>query len=526
MLSVLPFLSRAWGVPTGPFGRRRCGTLERMDPPSRPQYANAAAAGGFWTSLQAIANKVVSAGATFVLAYFLGPEDYGLAGIASSCLAAIAVLAPLSMGDVLVSHQRSLPLLARAGDRIAFVAGLAMAALAFVSIPVVLWLYPDAPAWKLALLMAILALRPVFEAVYAAPLAGLRSELRYRTVAVIDGTSQLAASVATVVLAVVGAGAFSLVVPQALVLGVRGAAYRRFWRPTRLPRASRRGMRLLLRPFAFAAFAQYVHNVLVMLEVLVLSLVADQRETGIFAFAFTLASQANVMIAFQLGSVLQPIFGRIGNDRVRQAEALLRTIRCLGSLLIPLSVIQAALAPTLFRTLFSARWSDAEPVFIALSGLQAVYFGAAPVMSFLKARRQFSTYLAWQAAQLATSAVLFAAVGRSEGALGVAACSAVVWGLAVPTMAFVGVRGAGVGFGAVIRAFLLPWFTALPIGLAIWFVLGKLDSLQAPLQLGISLALALTGLAAAVLLARWTQPRAWDDLGPIVARVRGKLFRR
>jgi PST family polysaccharide transporter len=493
-----------------------------MESRAHPQYAKTAVAGGILTSLQAVANKIVSAGGALVLAYFLGPEDYGLAAIATSCLAVIAILTPLSMGDVLVSHQRSLLLLARAGDRIAVVAGVAMASLAIGSIPVVLWLYPDAPSGKLALIMAILALRPIFEAVYAAPLAGLRSELRYRTVAAIDGTSQFAASIATVVLAVGGAGAFSLVVPQVFVLGVRGVAYRRFWRPMRRASASRRGVRLLLRPFALAALAQYVHNVLVMREVLVLSLVSDQRQTGFFAFAFILASQANVMIASQLGSVLQPIFGRIGKDRARQAEALLRTIRCLGSLLIPLSVIQAALAPTLFRTLFDARWTDAEPVFVALSGLQAVYFGAAPVMSFLKARRQFGLYLAWQIVQLATSAVLFATIGRSDGALGVAVCSAIVWAVAVPSMTVVVVRGAGVRPGDVVCAFLLPWVTALPVGLGVVLVMGRLVTFSASLQLGIAALLALMGFALAVLLTRWIQPRAWNDLRPIIARVFGK----
>jgi O-antigen/teichoic acid export membrane protein len=489
-----------------------------MELAPRPQYADTVVIGGFWTSLQAIVNKVVSAGVTLILAYFLSPEDYGLAGIATGCLAAIAILGPASMGDVLVAHQRSLRLLASAGDRIALGVGLTMAALAIASIPFIVWLYPDVPAGRLALIIAVLALRPICEAVYAVPLAGLRSELRYRTIAAIDGTSQLVASITTVAFAAMGAGAFSLVVPQSIVLGVRGAAYRRAWRPTFVSRSSRRANRVLLRPFATAAIAQYVHNVLTVLEVLVLSLVADQHQTGIFAFAFMLASQANVMIAFQLGSVLQPIFGRIGNDRVRQAEALLRTIRCLGALLIPLSAIQAALAPTIFRTLFSARWADAESVFIALSVLQAFYFGAAPVMSFLKARSQFSTYLAWQVAQLATSAVLFAAVGRSEGAFGVAVCSAVVWALAVPTMTFLAVRGAGVVYGSVIRSFLLPWFTALPIGFGVWITMEQLPATHAALQLSTAAVLTTAALASAVLLTRWTHPRAWDDLRPIIAR--------
>ena len=93
---------------------------------------------------------------------------------------------------------------------------------------------------------------------------------------------------------------------------------------------------------------------------------------------------------------------------------------------------------------------------MAFSGLQAVYFGAAPVMSFPKARRQLGLYLAWKIVQVAMSAVLIATVGRNDGALGVAVRSAIVWGLAVPSMTVLVMRGAGVRPADVVSAFLLP----------------------------------------------------------------------
>mgnify|MGYP003345950878 CR=1 FL=1 len=49
---------------------------------------------------------------------------------------------------------------------------------------------------------------------------------------------------------------------------------------------------MLMRAYLPAASAQYLHNVIVMLEVLVLGYVSGDYQTGLFAFAFQVAAQA------------------------------------------------------------------------------------------------------------------------------------------------------------------------------------------------------------------------------------------
>ena len=494
-----------------------------MHPSDQPQLAREAAMGGLWTSLQSVLNKVVAAVALLVVALFLSPEEFGDANRALAALAFLSVFTPLAMGDVLVAHQRILPTLARAGDRIGLLAGVSMATFVVVATPLLAHALPDDGQRLFLPLMLVIAVRPLLEAVVVAPQALLRSDLRYRTIAMIDGIAQLLASLATVAMSMLGAGAFSLVVPQVLALGARGLAYRRCAKPTPRPASMRRATRLLLAPFVFGSLAQYVHNVLVTLEVLALSVCSGSVEVGLFAFAFTLASQANVVIAFQLGAVLQPIFGRIGSDPLRQAHALLRTIRVLGAVIVPLSTLQAAVAPTLFGAVLPERWEPAMPAFIGLCALQAVYFGNAPLMSYLKARRRFRGFLAWQCTQLLVSAGVFAWIARTHGAAGVALASACVWGVAVPLVTCIALRGTGVRSPAVLSAFFRPWLAAIPSGIAVAALGLSLVPAPAWVQVVFVGLAAAAALACALVATRWTDPLAWSDVRIPLIKVRARV---
>ena len=55
---------------------------------------------------QVVVNKVVSLGGTVVMLYLLHPEQYGIASLATSLLAAVTLLAPFTLSDVLLSRPK------------------------------------------------------------------------------------------------------------------------------------------------------------------------------------------------------------------------------------------------------------------------------------------------------------------------------------------------------------------------------------------------------------------------------------
>lgn len=446
--------------------------------PQRPgeqsSLAAAAATGSAWATAQGLVNKGVTAIAMFVIARLLDKEQYGVAAQALAVGQFLVVMTPLSMGDVLIAHPRRFAALATTARRVTLLVALATAAVILCSLPLVVRVYSSYPAGWLAGLLALLAVRPVIEAFIVVPLSAMRLGLRYRSIALIDGGVQLCATLASVAAAALGGGAAALVAPQVANAGARAALYARSAGPQPRRRFHRTAARVLLRAYFAVASAQYAHNLLVMLEVLVLGYVSGDEQTGIFGFAFMLATQANGIISVQLSAVLQPIFGRLQHDPVRQTAGFVRAVRVLGAAIVPVSLVQAVMGGPLFRIALPEKWLPAIPVFAVLSVMQGFYFGNNPTMSLLKAQRRFRLYFTWQFLQLVAAVPAYWYGATHGGALGVAIASMSVWATGVPIAVWMGIRPGGGTLADSLLIFARPWASALPVAAAAWFLTGWL----------------------------------------------------
>jgi O-antigen/teichoic acid export membrane protein len=438
--------------------------------------------GSLLASAQTAINKIAALACSIILARVLAPSDYGVAFTATSIGAFAFVLAPWVLNDLLVSDPPGFE--RRAGT--AFVIGAAtsmiLASSFIVAIPLLRSAEPEAP-W-FALLLAIVALRPIADAWMAVPWAALRLDLNYRKIAKIDCISQLAGTAAAIALALCGAGPFALVAPPIAVLFAQGAWY---WMaaPRKVPMTVRRRLvPPLLKRFTIAASGQYLNNVVKIQELLILTWVASTEAVGLFAFAFQLSSQANVIVANQVSAVLQPILSHLNGQSARQYAAFQRALRLIGCVGVPLSVLQAAVAFPVFRLLFGAKWDSAIPVFVVLSMMQAFIFVATPIMVLLKAQGRFKLVLVWQLMHLAASAVGFvvlAGPGVSVAQAIVTACrtpatestvlpvaaataGTIVWAIGCPLVLWLAGKAARATLASAIWATILPWPPALIAG--------------------------------------------------------------
>ncbi len=505
------------------------GSMPSAQSEPRGGLAGTAARGTGITTVQALVNKLATIASMWVVALKLGPDEIGMASLTLALGIYLVILPPLTLGDVLVAHQRRFDIVAPAARRIALTIGLATAAMIAIAAPFLARWYTQYPTGTMMALLWVLALRPVADALCPVALAGLRRDFRYGTIAVADGSIQLLATIATVAMALAGASAFSLVVPQVVATFAKALAY---WKAS-APRADRMPAldpwidraitRSIWRETLLAGSAQYAHNIVVVLPVVVLGYLSNEDETGLYSFAFMLSAQANGLIASQLSTVLQPIFGRLGHDPVRQAQAFLRVLRTIGAVAVPMTLIQAALARPLFELVLEPKWALAIPVFAVLSVLEGFYFATAPTMSLLRAQRRFGAYFGWQVAHLAIAAAVFVMVSADHGALGVAIASLACWSASLPTAVWLCGRTTRRGVVESIGVFAAPWSAALPIGLVVWWIAGTLSAQGA---WGSTLALVAVGPTAfllCILLARWTQPAAWSDLQPMMGGVLRRL---
>ena len=148
----------------------------------------------------------------------------------------------------------------------------------------------------LGTLLAVLAFRPLVQALRVVPMARLRHDLRFRLIAVVDGTIQLAATGTSVGMAAAGAGPAAIVVPQVLREVAATILYLRVAPPVLPKRVHRGHSRALLWTYITAASAEYVHGLVMNIPLLAVVYLAGDHEAGLFGFAFMLAIQANGII--------------------------------------------------------------------------------------------------------------------------------------------------------------------------------------------------------------------------------------
>ena len=489
-------------------------------------FGAVAAKGSFINTGQWLVNKIATAVAMLAIAHFLVPEDYGVANQALAIAQFMVVFFPLTMGDVLIAHPRELESLVPTARRLALGIGAATGLLMIASIPIFLRVYHAYPAAWLGGLIAVAAFRPLLDAMLMVPLARMRVGLQYRRIALIDGLVQLGATMASLGMAMVGLRGSALVAPQVMGTGVRVAWYRRVMPSAAAGRFDRAVARMLMAAYLPAASAQYLHNVIVMLEVLVLGYVSGDYQTGLFAFAFQVAAQANTVVAYQLGVVLQPIFGHLRDDPARQVSGFLRVQRVLGLVCVPLSLAQAVAAEPLFRIAFPEQYAPAVPVFQVVSVAQAFYFATAPSMSCLRSQRRFKTFLAWQGVQFAVSVPIYAMAARTSGALGVALASAGLWAISAPVVVWLCTLPASGRHGIHVAAvFVKPWIIAAPVFTLSWLGVRWLAGHGRIGDLGSLLVLVPVATLGAVGVSRWfdAEMRQWMDRA--LAGVRARLGR-
>ncbi len=458
------------------------------DPALAPEgFARSAIRGSAWTAAQVIGNKFAAAAATFALGYLLQPADFGVAGFALSAALLVSGVHVVAFGDVLLAYPRYFPRLAGFVRRFSLAVGTVQAAMVILAGLALSLAYPER-TWLFGL-MAIAACRPLCEAVSIVPLSRLRCNLEYRRISMIDGVTALGGSLASVLLAFLGAGPVSIVAPPIAVIGARGLLYRRSAGPSPRRGAAPRIRAAVTRRALLAGFGSYVAGVLFALEILLLGALLPERSTGLFMFAFGLATQLNGIVSFQIAGALQPIFGHIGDDPRRQLDGMTRACRLICAILVPALAVQAAIGTPLIHVLWGGKWDDAAPIFVIMSIGQALYVCQWPAAFILKSQGRFRGYLRMQLMNITFAAVAFVAVilggrwyGDFQGSVlakhlhpdaaipaAVAACSVLLVAVFGPATLYLAGRRCGMGLGLALDIIWRPWIACLPVALlAAW----------------------------------------------------------
>lgn len=342
---------------------------------------SAALAGLLWSVVQNWGGRLATFVLFLILARLLTPEQFGTASAAAIVLGLITVVAELGFGDAIVQRRTLEPDDVTLPFAVSVCVSLALAALAVV-------FADDAERW-----LAVPGLTPLVQVLAAvAPIvtmgqfqeAQYRRRLDYRQLALRVLVANLIAGPVAFAAALLGAGAWALVVQAALyaVIATAWLWFRPIWRPGRKLRWS-----------SFVELAGFGLSVLVQrlvdfgstraVEVIVLGR-HGVAAYGLYAVGSRLYQILLQLLQSALGDLALSVLSRIADDLERMRRLYLATIGVSAVFVAPAFVAIAALAPEISAVLFGQKWAGVDAIMrplLLLGAVQCVQFLNGPFLS-------------------------------------------------------------------------------------------------------------------------------------------------
>lgn len=324
--------------------------------PSRRDLDRGLAHGIAWTGGVKYLTQIVRWGSTLVILRLLTRGDYGLMSMAMVYLGLVQLVNEFGLSSAIV-QQRDL-----AEDQLAGLGGLSFA-IGTVLFLLSLLLAPALGAFygepRLVAIVRVLAFNFVFRAAQVVPRGLLNRDLKFRTLAAVDGAEAVSQAIIALILAWLGYGYWALVFGSlgaaaiATVLIILARPH-----PIRWPRAIERvrGALKLGWHIALSRFAWYVYS---NADFAVVGRLLGKDMLGAYSFGWTLANMPVERVAAMVGRVTPAVFASVGDDPPALRRYLLRITEALAVATFPAAIGMALVANDFVLVVMGDKWFDA-----------------------------------------------------------------------------------------------------------------------------------------------------------------------
>jgi PST family polysaccharide transporter len=323
----------------------------------------AAAHGVAWNMVFGISSRVLTLVATLILTRFIAPDDYGAVLAASIAVVTVGTLTSFAFGQYLIARKAP-PDIAFQAAVVHFAIGVpAMAILVVFRDPIGDLL--DTP--EMGRFVLWYALAHLVDRARYVPERMLMRDLRFRTIALINGLGEVAFTVSALSLAP-AFGPYAIIIAVQVRAVVTAALFfakapRAEWLvPSRMRRDAVRDLFHYGLPIMIAAAADRAAT---RWDNLIVSKLFGPAVMAGYNLAYSLAEMPISNVAEHIGEVLMPSFSRM--EDAQRRSAVVRAAAMMALVVSPLGVGLAAIAPTLVGAFFDARWQGMAPLLVILS---------------------------------------------------------------------------------------------------------------------------------------------------------------
>jgi O-antigen/teichoic acid export membrane protein len=309
---------------------------------------------GGWVVGRRYITAIINLGVMAILARQLTPSQFGIVALARVVMGFLTVVGAGGFGDfVIYDREEGHSQRASSVFWLNLTVTIASCLVAVAILPVAERFYSEPLLKPIVLLLLV---QVFFSRLSVVPDALLRRNLDFKPLVLRDGALHVAASAASVAMALAGFGVWSLVVPFVAVsplrLGVVLVLAR--WRPTVNP-----GFRdwLIILNYSGNIMATNIANFLASQgDTLIIGRVLGAGPLGLYNLAWSNANLVSRNLTGLLGRVTMPALSAVATDHDRLVSAFYRMIRLMGMLGFPALLGLLVIAEPFVLTVFGSQW--------------------------------------------------------------------------------------------------------------------------------------------------------------------------
>lgn len=323
--------------------------------------------GVLWTSIEMLINRSFKFVIKLILARVLFPEDYGIVGMAVVFTSIISVFNEMGMGAALI--QKKEESITNDDFNTAFWSGLLWSIfiyglIAFVIGPVAANFYNEPILKKIIPVLSI--------GVLAAPMISLHNailvrKLNFKKISFISNTGTIFSGSLALVLALNGAGVWSLVFNSVagLVIVMPQYFYTTKWFPKL--RFSKKSFKDIFGFGVFTTGTKLIGTINGQIDYLIVGKLLGASSLGLYSFAFLLTSIARSQIIQLIEKVIYPLFSKYQDDPKALKGYYLKVMKSTIYIIYPLMFGIILFSEYFVPILFGNKWNEAIPVINLLS---------------------------------------------------------------------------------------------------------------------------------------------------------------
>lgn len=307
--------------------------------------------------------KVISLSTTVILARMLSPEDYGVMTLAMIVISFVGFFNEVGIGAAIVQKSELTITEVNGCFVIALITSFMLSLLTILTSGLAARFFKTP---QLEAMISVLAVAFILGALSTVPMAFLRKEMQFKTIAALNVSGVLMLSLVSIVLAAYGFGAWSLVwgfiassTTQAL-----GAYWKSSWRPK--GGVDIREAAELVFYGLHVTTSRIFWYIYTNADKLIIGRLLGVRPVGIYDMALGLATLPSSQVTSLVTNVASPLFAKLQNDLPQISSVIQKLSRGIAYITYPVLIGMLVCSKELVVVVLGDKWMDILIPFDAL----------------------------------------------------------------------------------------------------------------------------------------------------------------